>query len=105
MDGIDLAILLKTQYPSCRILLFSGQAVTSDLLEMAAKKGHTSRCWLNRCTHDLFERALARLTTPSEETKDGSSVWVRNSVTAFDENASRPRHLVHICEDITDESV
>jgi PAS domain S-box-containing protein len=33
---------------------------------------------------------------------DGSSVWVRSSVTAFDEDNKLPRHLVHICEDISD---
>jgi DNA-binding NtrC family response regulator len=40
MNGIDLAILLTTQYPGCRILLFSGQALTGDLLELARQKGY-----------------------------------------------------------------
>jgi CheY-like chemotaxis protein len=41
MSGIDLAILLTEKWPDCRILLLSGQALTSDLLAGAAKKGYT----------------------------------------------------------------
>jgi CheY-like chemotaxis protein len=41
MNGIDLAILLKAEYPQCRISLFSGQAATSNLLETAALAGHS----------------------------------------------------------------
>jgi CheY-like chemotaxis protein len=41
MNGIDLAILLTQKWPDCRVLLFSGQALTSDLLAEAEKKGYT----------------------------------------------------------------
>lgn len=41
MNGIDLAIALKTGFPSCRLMLFSGQAATGGLLVDAAAKGHT----------------------------------------------------------------
>jgi CheY-like chemotaxis protein len=40
MNGIDLAIRIKSQCPACHISLFSGQAATSDLLELAARNGH-----------------------------------------------------------------
>lgn len=40
MNGIDLAIVLKANYPACRTLLFSGQPDTSRLVEEALKKGH-----------------------------------------------------------------
>lgn len=40
MSGIDLAIELKLRWPSCKILLFSGQSATMDLLDMARKNGH-----------------------------------------------------------------
>ena len=40
LSGIDLAIRLKEEHPKCRILLFSGQAATADLLEQAKKQGH-----------------------------------------------------------------
>ena len=39
-NGIDLAILLTAQCPACRLMLFSGQAVTEDLLTEAAKMGY-----------------------------------------------------------------
>jgi DNA-binding NtrC family response regulator len=41
MNGIDLAITTKINYPSCRVLLFSGNSNTGQLLEEAAKKGHS----------------------------------------------------------------
>ena len=40
MSGIDLAIAVKRVYPDCRIILFSGQAATSDLLASANSRGH-----------------------------------------------------------------
>ena len=40
MNGIDLAIRIKAQWPECHISLFSGQAATSDLLDMAINNGH-----------------------------------------------------------------
>ena len=40
MSGIDLAIRIRQQYPGCKILLFSGQAATSGLLDEARRKGH-----------------------------------------------------------------
>jgi DNA-binding NtrC family response regulator len=41
ISGIDLAILMTAQYPSCKVLLFSGQAATSDLLQAARDKGYS----------------------------------------------------------------
>ena len=40
ISGIDLAIQMRAQYPTCKILLFSGQAATMDLLEDARAQGH-----------------------------------------------------------------
>ena len=40
ISGIDLAIQMRAQYPECKILLFSGQAATMDLLEDARSQGH-----------------------------------------------------------------
>lgn len=40
MTGVELAIALKNKIPQCRILLFSGQAATADLLERARAEGH-----------------------------------------------------------------
>jgi DNA-binding NtrC family response regulator len=43
ISGIDLAIQMRAQYPNCKILLFSGQAGTSDLLESARARGYDFR--------------------------------------------------------------
>lgn len=40
MSGIEAAILTRRKLPHCKILLFSGQAVTADLLEAARAQGH-----------------------------------------------------------------
>jgi FixJ family two-component response regulator len=40
LSGVELAIKFKEKYPKCRVLLFSGQPETSDLLESARKAGH-----------------------------------------------------------------
>jgi CheY-like chemotaxis protein len=40
INGIELAIMAKTEYPRCRILLFSGQAGSADMLEQARRHGH-----------------------------------------------------------------
>jgi CheY-like chemotaxis protein len=40
MSGIELAITVKRVFPDCKILLFSGQASTSDLLASANRAGH-----------------------------------------------------------------
>lgn len=40
MTGIELAIRIRNAYPDCRVLLYSGQIDTADLLEQAKKEGH-----------------------------------------------------------------
>lgn len=40
MSGIETAIAFRTQQPQCKILLFSGQAATADLLHHAREQGH-----------------------------------------------------------------
>ncbi len=40
LNGIDAAIRIRTMLPSCKILLFSGQAATADLLDRARVQGH-----------------------------------------------------------------
>ena len=40
MSGIELAITIRRIFPDCRVLLFSGQAATSDLLTSAKRAGH-----------------------------------------------------------------
>ncbi len=40
LNGIDAAIKIRTMLPACKILLFSGQAATADLLDRARVQGH-----------------------------------------------------------------
>ena len=40
LSGVDLAVQIKETYPSCKILLFSGQAGTNDLLGAARARGY-----------------------------------------------------------------
>jgi CheY-like chemotaxis protein len=40
MTGIEAAIITRSRLPNCKILLFSGQAATADLLEKARMQGH-----------------------------------------------------------------
>ena len=62
MNGIDLAILLTAKCPACRLLLFSGQSQTADLLGEATTKGYTFEI-LAKPVHptELLERALTLL--------------------------------------------
>ena len=40
MTGIEAAVRIADMVPACRVILFSGQAATSDLLERARAEGH-----------------------------------------------------------------
>lgn len=40
MNGIDAAIKIRGMLPACKVLLFSGQAATADLLEKARTQGY-----------------------------------------------------------------
>lgn len=40
MTGIEVAIHVRENFPRCRVLLFSGQAATSDLIQAADTKGY-----------------------------------------------------------------
>jgi DNA-binding response OmpR family regulator len=41
MNGIELAIRFRTIQPQCKILLFSGQAITADLIAEAKLEGYS----------------------------------------------------------------
>jgi len=40
ISGVELAITITQTLPDCKILLFSGQAATADLLDRARSQGH-----------------------------------------------------------------
>ena len=67
MSGIDLAILLREHYPSCHVLLVSGQLVTSDLADQAAQAGHVFDILAKPVPlPDLLETASALLSAKSK---------------------------------------
>ena len=41
LNGIEVGIRIREMVPSCKVILFSGQAATLDLLEKAREQGHT----------------------------------------------------------------
>lgn len=57
MTGIELAIAVRRIFPECKIILFSGQASTADLLANAHAEGHHFTL-LNKPLHpqDLLQR-------------------------------------------------
>jgi CheY-like chemotaxis protein len=62
MSGIELAITIRRIFPDCKIILFSGQASTSDLLAAARQDGHHFTL-LNKPLHpqDLLARVSENL--------------------------------------------
>jgi DNA-binding NtrC family response regulator len=60
MTGVELALKLKEMCPDCKVLLFSGQAKTVDLLEKARAEGYDFEL-LTKPVHpkDLIARAQA----------------------------------------------
>jgi DNA-binding response OmpR family regulator len=57
MSGIEVAIIVRHKLPNCEILLFSGQATTSDMLDTARSQGYDFEI-LAKPVHpaDLLER-------------------------------------------------
>jgi CheY-like chemotaxis protein len=65
MTGVELAITVTQTIPSCKILLFSGQAATLDLLEKARNAGHNFTT-LSKPVHptDMLRRVSECLAVP-----------------------------------------
>lgn len=62
MTGIELALKMRRIFPECKIILFSGQASTADLLATARADGHHFTL-LNKPLHprDLLVRVSEEL--------------------------------------------
>ena len=70
MSGVDLAIQVQRQCSDCRVLLFSGQAATADLLKAARADGHDFDL-LPKPAHptDLLRAIQEALATPRRTTQ------------------------------------
>ncbi len=40
MNGIELSMAVRRDFPACKVLLFSGQAATAEMLEEASSRGY-----------------------------------------------------------------
>jgi DNA-binding response OmpR family regulator len=63
ISGLDLAIQIRAQYSNCKILLFSGQAATLDLLEGARAQGYDFRLLQKPVHPSEFLWEIGRLST------------------------------------------
>jgi DNA-binding response OmpR family regulator len=71
INGLDLAIRMKAEYPDCKLLLVSGQPSTDEMLELARKNGHS---------FDI----LAKPTSPSELLAEASHLLYSTLATGHD---------------------
>lgn len=77
MNGIDFALQLKGSYPTCRVLLFSGQENTASLVQEAIEKGHALTILAKPVDPKFFLQEAARMAaadlppTTSEDTNPG----------------------------------
>ena len=63
LSGIDLAIQMRALYPNCKILLFSGQAATLDLLAGARAQGYDFRLLQKPVHPSEFLSEIGQLST------------------------------------------
>jgi len=40
MNGVDMAVLIRERHPECKVLLLSGNAAMTDMLDKARLQGH-----------------------------------------------------------------
>jgi DNA-binding response OmpR family regulator len=75
MTGVELAIALTQAIRTCKVLLFSGQAATVDLLEKARAFGHDFTT-LTKPVHptDMLRRVRESLTLPETILKSKSNL-------------------------------
>jgi CheY-like chemotaxis protein len=70
MNGIDLSVLLSERLPKCQSLLFSGQALTADLLAEAKKKGYTFAILAKPVHPSLLLEAAVKVLTAEKESQN-----------------------------------
>jgi DNA-binding NtrC family response regulator len=62
ISGIDVAMQIAEVLPACRVILFSGQASTADLLDRAKAQGYR----FEMLAKPIHPRDLLRMLTPAE---------------------------------------
>ncbi|MGB6191938.1 MAG: response regulator [Terracidiphilus sp.] len=66
ISGIDVAIHIARDQPACRVILFSGQAATADLLERAEADGYRFDILAKPIHPKVLLDYLARLKSTSQ---------------------------------------
>lgn len=64
MNGIEAALQIKTMFPDCEVMLFSGQPTAAALLEEAEARGHSFEIWAKPVAPDDL---IARVRTIAAE--------------------------------------
>ena len=59
MNGLDMAVLIRERHPACKVLLFSGQASTLNILDMVGHRG---------CDFELLAKPMHPTTAPAAST-------------------------------------
>jgi len=74
MNGVEMAVQLKEQLPRCRVLLFSGNAGTSEVLLAAQRRGYDFEL-LAKPVHpkDLLARLGGPVEQPNQSTPSTSN--------------------------------
>ncbi|HLK34438.1 MAG TPA: response regulator [Terriglobales bacterium] len=70
MNGVEMAMLIREREPRCKILLISGQASTTNLLEGARQRGYEFEL-LAKPIHptDLLSRLAALVSDAADDTR------------------------------------
>ncbi len=76
MSGIEAAIEIKRRFPTCGILLYSGQAATAQMMEEAKSQGHEFEL-LAKPVHPV--QLLERVRSLIGAQTDAEKVRVRSS--------------------------
>jgi len=67
MTGIEMAIVLQREFSRCRVLLFSGQGATSDLLERARAEGYEFEVLAKPVHPDQLLERVMQMIGPGDE--------------------------------------
>ena len=72
MDGVEMAMLIRERHPECKILLISGQAATTNLLDEARRRGYDFDL-LAKPIHpeDLLARLAIIVSAPAQPSSRG----------------------------------
>lgn len=78
INGIEAAIQIQELAPQCRVILFSGQASTIDLLESARERGYQFEILTKPVMPQILLERLSRLLNePTQELQAGTDVLAR----------------------------